>query len=183
MIYTTKQLYKKYGSEAKVIKLVTEGKLFKISFGLYSDIKHEIADLETIFLRYPNSTLTNESAFAFYGLTDYIPENYYLATSINAHKIESNHVKQVYMSKSILKIGRRKVKTDVGHIYVYDKERMLIELFRLKTKFAPEFIQEVVRSYRELVANNELDIYKLTTYANKITYGDSILKRIMECVL
>ena len=48
-------------------------------------------------------------------------------------------VNQGYMQNSLIKIGVKKVKTDFGYIKIFDLERMLIELFRLKTKFSYEY--------------------------------------------
>lgn len=157
---------KKCKTQANFNRLIEEKKIFNVSFGLYSDDINELGDLEVVFLRYLNATLTNESAFAYYDLTEFVPEKYVISTGINDHTINFDYVKQVYMSETMSKIGREKIKTDSGYIYIYNKERMLIELFRLKTKFAPELFSEVVRSYRNLVINNDIDFLKFPSTPN-----------------
>ena len=102
-----------------------------------------------------------ESAYAYYGLTDYIPEKYSVATKQNAHRIPNEKVMQMFITGDIFDIGKQMVTTKYGTINIYDKERLLIELFRLKSKFEYSFFKEVINSYRKLASNCELDNYKI----------------------
>ena len=47
--------------------------------GLYSEDRY-VPELEIIMKKYPNAILTLNSAFYYYGLTDTIPDHYYVAT-------------------------------------------------------------------------------------------------------
>lgn len=183
MIYKTKDLLKIYKNSRNLKYAVKNKKIYKLAHGIYSDDKYSIGDLETIFMRYPNATLTNESAFSFYQLSEYIPEKYTIVTGIKAHKINNPNIKQFYMQDPFRSIGRIKIKTDFGYIYIYDRERMLIELFRLKTKFSYEYFKEVVENYRSLNKNNKLDTKKIVEYCKHITFGHTIRRSIEMIVL
>ena len=183
MIYSTKQLLRKYKNYTAISRLEKAEKIFRISQGVYSDEKSNIADIETFFLTYPNAVLSNESAFLFYELSDYLPEKYTIVTPLKAHKVMSCIVYQGYMQNSLIKIGVKKVKTDFGYIKIFDLERMLIELFRLKTKFSYEYYKEVVGNYRKLAAEGKIDFLKISRYCRQIPRGESIEKTIGEVIL
>ncbi len=159
------------------------GKLFKIAHGVYSDEMDNAADLESLFLVYKNAVLTNESAFAFYELTDTIPEMYTIATPLNSHKISFDYVKQSYMLFPFLKIGLIKVKTKYGYIQIYDKERLLVELFRQRNKFSYELYKEVVANYRKLAIENKIDFLKVFKYCDSFANGKVIRKNIEDVVV
>ena len=60
--------------------------------GLYSEDRY-VPELEIIMKKYPNAILTLNSAFYYYGLTDTIPDHYYVATPKSNRKIEDVRVK------------------------------------------------------------------------------------------
>lgn len=182
MIYTYNELQKKLGYYQLFKEAIDNGKYFKVGRGIYSDQDTKLNELEAIFAIYPNAVLTLESAFSFYDLSDYVPAKYTIATSQKAHKIINNKIQQLYYSDGLLDIGKTKIKTQFGYINVYDKERMLIELFRLKHKLPFTYYKEVVNSYRELVKDNGLNINKLVKYCHMFRSGQSILSRIQEVV-
>lgn len=182
MLYSYCELEKRLGNYSQVKKAVESGKYFKVAHGYYSDEDTNINELEVLFATYPNAILTLEGAFAFYDMSDYIPEKYVIATSQKAHKINNNKVKQLYISDELLNIGKEKVKTKYGFINIYDKERMLIELFRLKSKLSYDYFKEVINSYRKLVMEDQLDIPKLLGYLSLFSNGVSLTKQIRDVV-
>lgn len=182
MVYTWNELVQKEGNRFFAKKAVLKGKYKKISHGIYVDEGEYISELEQLFVQYPRATLTMQSAFDYYEMSDYVPDKYYLATPYNSHTIRNKKVFQSYMSDNIIDIGREKVKTEYGYIYIYDKERMLIELFRLKNKLPRAYFLEVVKSYRSLKEAGVLSSYKLSDYAKHFKNGLGILKTIQEVI-
>lgn len=183
MLYTSKELTEKYNNFYGINQLVKDGKLFKVAHGVYSDVDPRLAELECLFAQYPNAILSMQSAYAFYGLTDYIPEKYWVATKQNAHKISSDKVSQMFITGDIFDIGKQMVTTKYGTINIYDKERLLIELFRLKSKFEYSFFKDVINSYRKLASNGELDNYKIAKYCSIFRNGKSIMAEIQKVIL
>lgn len=183
MIYTAGELKQSLGGFAQINDAVKNGKYHKISHGLYTDESPFLSELENIFARYPNAILTLESAFDYYDMFDYIPDCYVVATPLNAHKIKTKNVKQFFMANDILNIGKTTIKTEYGYINIYDKERLLIELFRLKSKISYEHYKEVVRSYRKLSQQGELNYNKISDYCMKLRNGERLLEQIQEIVL
>ena len=183
MLYTSKELTEKYNNFYAINQLLKDGKIFKVAHGIYSDVDPRLAELECLFAQYPNAILSMESAYAYYGLTDYIPEKYSIATKQNAHRIPNEKVMQMFITGDIFDIGKQIVTTKYGTINIYDKERLLIELFRLKSKFEYSFLKEVINSYRKLASSGELDNYKIAKYCSLFKRGKSIILEMQKTVL
>ena len=182
MIYTGRELKEKYGNYQRINKAVESGQLIKLAHGIYIDTDPHLSELEGLFLRYPNAILTLQSAFAFYGLSDYVPDKYYIATMQNAHVIGNGKVKQMFITNDIFDIGKQTLETQYGTINIYDKERLLIELFRLKSKLDYPYFKEIVGSYRQLMANHELDNHKIVKYCSLFKNGTSLRKYIQDMI-
>ena len=183
MIYRAGELKLSLGGFAQINDAVNKGKYHKISHGLYTDEPPFLSELENIFARYPNAILTLESAFDYYDMFDYIPDCYVVVTPLNAHKIKTNKTKQLFMANDILDIGKTTIKTKYGYINIYDKERLLIELFRLKSKISYEHYKQVVRSYRKLAQQGELNYNRISDYCKKFSNGERLLEQIQEIIL
>ena len=183
MLYTYKELEEKLGNYSKVKKAVDDGLYIKVSHGIYTDESPNLSELESIFKRYPNTILTLESAFSYYDIYDYIPDKYVVASAQKAHKISNKKGNQLFMSDELLNIGKTRIKTKYGFINIYDKERLLIELFRLRSKLPYPYFKEIVNSYRELLKNDLIDVNKLASYCSKFKNGENLKKRIQEVVL
>lgn len=183
MLYAYKELEEKLGNYSKVKKAVNDGLYIKVSHGIYTDESPSLSELESIFKRYPNAILTLESAFSYYDMSDYVPNKYVVASAQNAHRINNKKVNQLFISEELLNIGKIKIKTKCGIINIYDKERLLIELFRLKNKLSYPYFKEVVNSYRELFKDGLIDNNKLASYCSKFKNGENLKRRIQEVVL
>ena len=183
MIKTTAELLATYGSHYGIDKAVSLGMLTKVGHGLYSDEAPDLSEVEAICAIYPNAIMTLESAFAFHDLSDFVPDRYTFATPLNAHRIRNEKVTQMFMSNEIIRIGVMESKSERGVIRVYDKERMLIELFRLRSKLPPDYFREVVNSYRRLAEEEGVDFRGLSAYCNKFKKGALIKTRIEEVIL
>lgn len=182
MVYTWNELVLKEGGTNQATACVNKRKYAKVAHGIYVDDGVFISELEQLFARYPRATLTMQSAFDYYELSDFVPDKYYLVTPYNAHTIKNDKVSQSYMDENTMSVGREKIETKYGFIYIFDKERMLIELFRLKRKLPPSYFLEIVSSYRVLKSMGVLSFRKISEYTKKIKNGNNILKDIQEMI-
>lgn len=85
MIYKYRELKDKGLDNYNISKKVENKELYKIEKGLYSDTE-KYNHLEYIVKKYSNTIFTSESAFFYLGLTDVIPNKYFLATPNNVVK-------------------------------------------------------------------------------------------------
>ena len=175
MLFYYKELLKKGFSRYQIEKKMKNKEIYKVEKNIYSDEKHP-SDLAIIMKKYPKSILTLNSAFFYYGLTDKIPEYYYLATEKNAHSITEHTVKQIFTTKKFWDVGLTQIKIDDTEANIYDKERLLIELIRYKTKLPYELYKEVINSYRKI--KEQINFIKLYKYTK--TFNNSYIVKTIE---
>lgn len=162
----------KYGSDYFIEKEIEEGKLFKVDKGVYSENKN-VPEMAVLTYKYPNSVVTMKSAFYFHGLTDVIPEECDLATKRDAAKIKDERVKQYFVSDEFFDEGIESVDYKGYDIRIYNKERMLIELVRYKTKLPFDYYKELILNYRKLLPG--LDVQKIQDYALRAPKSNKVL--------
>ncbi|MDQ0363143.1 type IV toxin-antitoxin system AbiEi family antitoxin domain-containing protein [Breznakia pachnodae] len=175
MLYSYKELIDKYKTKYALKKLLDNNYFVKIDNGYYSDTPY-YDELELIFKKYLGIILNDQSAFFYHGLSDYIPDKYFVATKQKAKKINFESVVQIYVSNKFYGLGKMKINVIGVNVSIYDKERMLIELFRSKKNYSYDYYKEIVKSFREII--DELDMDKLIKYLEKFSNGDNILERI-----
>lgn len=162
MLMTRAECLKRFGSDYYIKQRIADGKLHRIDRGIFSEDPH-VPELALITFKYPKAIVTMHSAFYHYGLTDVIPENYDLATDRDAAKIPDVRVRQFFMPKNFFLNG---ITTDNegGYAFrIYNRERMLIELLRYKSKLPFDFYKEILLNYRRIM--QQLDIQDIQDYA------------------
>ena len=173
MIYTYAQSVEKYGSKYKVKKAIEDGLLFRIEKGVYSEQKY-VSGEQIISMKYPHAVFTMNSAFYYHGLTDVIPDFYYLATEYSAAPITDKRVKQVFENSAPLMMGAIDMDNNGHKICVYSKERMLVELMRNKNKLPFDYYKEILLNYRRIL--DKLSISLIEDYAYDMPKSDMIMK-------
>lgn len=161
MLYSHKELIKKYKNRNNIRKALETEEIYKIEHNIYSD-KKVIDPLILYSKKYPNAVITMDSAFYYYNLTDVIPNKIYLATSRKSRTIKNEKIVQLFTEKSILDIGKTIVKVNNEDVFMYDKERLLVELIRKRKQIPFDYYKEIINNYREIV--DELDMSKIENY-------------------
>ena len=162
MLISYRDCEKRLGNHHQIKKAIEAGKIFKIEAGIYSETP-DISEISLLFFKYPYAVFTMNSAFYYHGLTDVIPEKYYLATSKDARKIKNDMIRQSFHRENSFSIGISSMEYRSETIRIYDKERMLIELIRNKNRLPFDYYKEIIESYRKMVS--QLDLQKLQDYA------------------
>jgi len=171
---------REYGSDYYIQKKIEEGELFRIDKGIYS-LSENVPTMALLSRKYPNAVVTMGSAFYYYGLTDVIPEICSMATSRDAAKIPDKRVKQYFVANDFFPEGVTTAKYQGYDITIYDKERMLIELLRYKSKLPFDYYKEVILSYRRILPT--LNIQKIQDYAFAAPKSNKILELLQLEVL
>ena len=180
MIYSAKELFKNGETQYSIRNKISKGDLFCLEHGLYSSDPEPFIDEEYICKKYPQTILTGLSAFYIYGLTDVIPNKFHLVSEQHSFPIRRNDVAQSYQDSSFFSVGKKKMRYGESYIAIYDLERMLIELIRLREKYPPELYYEVINSFRKI--KDKLDFYKINKYLEKFKNGESLQKKIKEAI-
>lgn len=180
MLLSYQECLKKYGTDYKIKKSVQEGELYVKEKGIYSDKKY-VPELEIISKKYPKAIITLNSAFYYYGLTDTIPDFYYVATPKNTRKISDSRVKQIYENSEAFDMGKTTIEYDGVDIAIYNKERLLVELIRNKRKIPFDLYKELIISYRKNI--HELNLAAVTEYAYELPKTNMVMETLRLEVL
>ena len=169
-----------YGSDYMIQKKINAGEIFKVEKGIYSDEKY-VPELAVIAYRYPNAVVTLRNAFYIHGLTDVIPDEYDLSTNRNSPKIRDDRVKQYFLPADFFEQGAETVDYKGYPIRMYNKERMLIELLRYKKKLPYDYYKEILRSYRQIIS--QLDMQAIQDYVYEAPKSTKIMEALQTEVL
>lgn len=157
MVYNYKDAIARYQNNYNLMTAIQNGEIIKIENGIYSDSK-DYKDLDVFIIKYKNPIFTMESAFYYYGISDVIPEKYNIASNKNGTKYDSPNIKQYFMDSCILEMGKRKYLHLGTEIYIYCKERLLIELIRYKNSLPYDYYKEIINYYRNNIQNIDVSV-------------------------
>ncbi len=159
---TRKQCMEIYGSDYYIRKHMETGELFRLDKDIYSE-EENVPELAVLSYKYPEAVVTMNTAFYIYGLTDAVPDEYDMATTRNASKIPDKRVRQFFVVDEFFANGVDVIDYKGYDINIYNKERMLVELLRYKSKLSFDYYKEIVLNYRKILP--QLDIQKIQDYA------------------
>ncbi len=162
MLYTRKQCLEKWGNPYFLRKALAEGEVYQIEEGIYSDTDYA-STLAIVTTKYPDAIITMNTAFYYHGLTDVIPDEYYIATPESSRALRDPRIHQMFVKDEILNLGVITMQRRDARFKIYDRERMLIELLRFKKKLPYDYYKEILGNYRDLIY--ELDIQRIQEYA------------------
>ena len=121
------------------------------------------------------------SAYYYYNLTDIIPDKCHLAVERNGTKISDSSVIEYFVPTGTGAIGvKNTILRDVP-LRIFDKERLLIETVRLRTKLPHDLYHEVIGKYRKIV--DELYPSKIEDYLEAFPKNEFIFDTIRKEVL
>ena len=84
-------------------------------------------------------------------------------TSRGASKISDARVVQIFDNSNGLRLGAENIEYNGTHIYMYNKECMLIEFLRYKNKLPFDYYKEILNNYRNII--DSLDIQLIQNLA------------------
>jgi hypothetical protein len=177
MIKRLTDYLEEYGSHYRIKELVRQGKLFKLEPGIYSD-SPEYGELEILLAKHPRAVVTLDSAYHYYDLTDELPDLYHLATDRDDGKIRDPRVKQLFVPTGTCSIGVTEIDYCGEKIRIYDKERLLIETVRYKTKLPDDLYHEVIGNFRDV--RHELYGAKIDDYLQSFPRREVLYKIIRD---
>ena len=180
MVYNYKNCIDMYGTDYKLKMALNNNEIFKLDNGVYYDEKY-ISDFELLTLKRPDGIFTMNTAFFIYGLTDELPSAYDMAIDRLSSKTKFKKciIKYYYQPQNILCIGKTQHNYNGISINIYDKERLLIELFRYSTKMSFDIYKVVINNYRKI----EIDFEKIEEYAKHFRNEDKLIEKFRLEVL
>ncbi len=180
MLLSYQECIDKYGSDYQLKKEIGNGKLFVKEKGIYSTLKNT-SEIDVIMRKYPKTVCTGRSAFYYHSLTDVIPDHYYLASRRTDTRIKDPRVRQSFLKDDIFEAGICEMQYNNSSIRIYDRERMLIELMRFKSRIPMDYYKEIIQDYRRI--SYELDFGLVEDYAALFKNGSRYMNMIQTEVL
>lgn len=177
MLYTRKEISKKYNSTYQINRALENKEIFKIQNGIYSD-EEFVNPLLVINKKYPNAIFTMDSAFYYWDLTDVIPDKFHLATKRNNIRYRDEDIRQYFVEENLFEFGKTTLNVENVEINIYDMERMLIELVRKKAQIPFDFYKEIISNYRKIA--NDLDSFKISEYISYYKNEETLYARVQS---
>jgi len=180
LIYTWNEVNQKFGYPLKVREALTQGKLYKVGRGYYSEKPH-INPFLIIAEKYPYAIATMDTAFYMYGLTDVIPDKTHLATMRNATRINDESIVQTFLSERVFSPGKSSLDYDGVTVTIYDRERMLVEALRNSKAMPFDYYKEIISGYRNI--SYKLDYQKIDDYISVFKKNEYLYNMLRREVL
>ena len=177
---TRSECLSEYGSDYKIQQKIDARELYRVGKAIYSEKEH-VPELAVLALKYPKAVVTMRSAFYMHGLTDVIPDEYDFATERDAAKIRDERIKQFFSPDGFFKQGAITIDYRGYPIRIYNKERMLIELLRYKSKLPFDYYKEVLLNYRRIMP--QLNIQMIQDYTCEAPKSGKIMETLQIEVL
>jgi hypothetical protein len=153
----------------------------RVARGVYSsDNSYDM--LEVISLRYSEAIFTLETMFSIFGMTDRFIDKYWIVMPRGSRTIQDERIIQMRQQDSIINIGISTFQHNGYSIRTYDKERLLIELFRFRNRISKPLYQEVVKHYRKVVYQ-AFDFHKFHEYCGFFREKDLLEEKFAKEIL
>ena len=151
-------------------------------FGVYVDGDYDL--LASVMARYPSAIVTLETALSLYGITDaFVSAPFFLSFNVGYRPVKEKEVIQIWESRDTRTIGAVKLERDGVIFLCYDKERLLIELFRHEKRVDLEAFRSAIFYYRKAANDGTLNLPKLREYCQSIPKSKKYLERIRREIL
>lgn len=145
------------------------GTIERVSRGVYSNPKFESSapfewqDLLETAQSIPNGTICLISALSYYGLTQEIQRQFWIAIPHEVRNIKRPKTKIIRPRN--FKLGRIPLKLGEYKTYIFDKERCVVDAFK---KLSKESALYSLKSYLKRTDEHKPDLPKLARYARKL---------------
>lgn len=165
----------------RVLSDVTEGKVIRISRGVFalpSALANTMYDIDKII---PGGVLCNYTAWSHYGLTTQIPLSICVAIE-RKRKIKLPEYPPItlsYQSEEQLALGRTRTLIGGYEVSIFDIERSVCDALKTRNKIGMDICAEIINNYLCL-ENRNLNL--LAEYAKALRVG-RILHNYLELAL
>ncbi|MBL7542801.1 MAG: type IV toxin-antitoxin system AbiEi family antitoxin domain-containing protein [Bdellovibrionaceae bacterium] len=167
--FTTKEA-KELGLSPSLLAYYAKiGTIERVAYGTYRNPKVESSapfewhDLLEIANSIPQGTVCLISALSYYGLTQEIQRQYWIAVPNDSKGMRRPKTKIVRMRN--VELGRTTIKLGEYKINIFDKERCVVDAFRFLSK---ESAMYSLKSYLKRTDEHKPDLPKLARYAKEL---------------
>lgn len=171
---TTKDVVNNNIPRTYLTKLVKEGKIERISRGVYAKKNVLVDEFVVLQSKSKNAIYSNTTALYLYGFSNRIPIKYDITINngYNGTLQKDNNVNLFYTKKELLDLGVINYKLDSGNIIrVYDLDKTICDVIKNKKKIDAEIFNKAIREYFYSKKKNTLKLYE---YAKKMNIYNKV---------
>ena len=168
--------------KANLLTRTERSKLKSSIRGIYHSDDEELFDI--VLTRYSSGVVTLKTALSFYNLIDaWIEAPYDIVFQTGYRKIDDSRINQYRDDKDLLLLGAAQQEHNQTSLLIYNRERLLIELWRKEKYISKDVYKEAIFSYRKLAKSGELNIPLIREYISKMPKSNIYKKRLSTEVL
>ena len=154
----------------------------RLSHGVYAEGDYD--ELASVMARYPTAIVTLETALSLYGITDaFVSPPFFLSFGLGYRPVKEEGIVQIWEDDSTRKIGTLTMERDGIEFLCYDKERLLIELFRRESRIGMEAMRQAVFYYRAAANDGKLNLPRIREYCKALPKGEKYREKIRREIL
>ena len=171
---TTKDVVNNNIPRTYLTKLVKEGKIERISRGVYAKKNVLVDEFVVLQSKSKNAIYSNTTALYLYGFSNRIPIKYDITINngYNGSLQKNSDVNLFYTKKELLDLGVINYKLDSGNIIrVYDLDKTICDVIKNKKKIDAEIFNKAIREYFYSKKKNTLKLYE---YAKKMNIYNKV---------
>lgn len=148
-------------------ELVNEGKIQRISQGLYGFPEETIDEYLYYSSRLPSGIFSHATALYLWNLTTKIPTDYFMTiksgSNVSRIKERGQHITFYYVQKELFHLGLTETESPFGRkIRVYDQERCILDIVKNKDKVDKQVFTESLKNY---FSSSSMNLPRLIEYA------------------
>jgi len=146
-----------------------KGVIERVTRGLYKGSQAKIKidfqweDLSLMAMGIPNGVICLISALCYYGLTDQIMRQFWIAIP-HASKSPKRPKTRIIRMRNI-ELGQTEIRFGTTHLKIFDRERTLVDSFRYLSK---EIAIKALQAYLRQTGSSKPDLNKLLKYAKTL---------------
>ncbi len=172
-IFNASDLTKAGLSFKQIRHLSTTGVLEKIARGMYRFPQQSYDERLEIARRIPNGVFCLYSACFLHGLSDFVPSEQHLAVPKKSRYVlpEYPPVKLYFWQETAHQLGIMEFNLSEGSIKVYNPEKTICDVCRLREKIGVDVLKEILKNYLQ---RPNRDLAKLYEYARLLRVEKTI---------
>ena len=170
------------GLDFKQIRhLTSSGALEKIGRGLYRFPQYPYDERLETARRIPNGVFCLFSAAFLHGLSDFVPSEQHLAVPKKSRYVLPDYppVKLYFWEETAFQLGATTFDLDRSSIKIYDPEKTVCDVCRLRGKIGLDMLKEVLQNY---LRRPDRNLAKLHEYARQLRV-EKILNQYLTILL
>jgi predicted transcriptional regulator of viral defense system len=169
--FTSKEAKRAGISPSQIAYYIKKGEIERVSRGVYRSLKVESSiptpweELVITANSIPQGVICLISALQIYELTDEFAHEHWVAVPFTSWPAKREHTRIIRMRN--LTLGKTKMPMGDVNITIFDRERTIIDCFRLISK---EVALKALKRYLKGAGEYKPDFKKLNTYAKKLHF-------------